>query len=178
MPLKVIERLLREHPDRIEAMIELEDGIVERAMAGSEAETLSAQEAGERYEIPANVLARLEEIGVLGPGDRDGHGQLYGPEDVKIIEALSRFRAGGYAEDLGFTVYDTLRYRRALEPLVREEVSVLLDRLAGEVEVERALAIIAAGVEPLRDLIGAMHTKLLLDEVRRQRQGGRYPSQD
>ena len=38
---------------------------------------------------------------------------------MKIIEAISRFRAGGYEEALGFTVYDTLRYREALGPLVR-----------------------------------------------------------
>ena len=45
----------------------------------------------------------------------------------------------------------------------------LLGRLAGEVEVERAMEIVAAGVEPLRELIGAMHSKLLLAELRRQR---------
>ena len=52
---------------------------------------------------------------------------------MKIIEAIASFRAGGYEEALGFTVYDTLRYREALEPLVQEEVRALLDRLAGEV---------------------------------------------
>ena len=46
---------------------------------------------------------------------------------------------------------------------------MLLDRLAGEVEVERAVQIISSGAEPLRELIGAMHSKLLLAELRRQR---------
>ena len=93
----------------------------------------------------------------------------YDADDVKIIEAISRFRAGGYDEALGFTVYDTLRYQEALAPLVQEEVRVLLDRVAGEVSVDRAVEIIASGAEPLRDLIGAMHSKLLLAELRRQR---------
>jgi hypothetical protein len=65
-------------------------------------------------------------------------------------------------------VYDTLRYREALVPLVEEEVSVLLAKLVGTVEVERAVEIIASGVDPLRDLIGAMHSKLLLVELRKQ----------
>jgi hypothetical protein len=65
-------------------------------------------------------------------------------------------------------VYDTLRYREALAPLVAEEVRVLLERL-GEMEVERAVQIISAGTAPLRELVGAMHSKLLLDELRRQR---------
>jgi hypothetical protein len=70
---------------------------------------------------------------------------------------------------LGFTVYDTLRYRDALGPLVEEEARVLLDRLAGSVEVERAVEIVASGAEPLRELIGAMHSKLLLRALRQQR---------
>jgi hypothetical protein len=43
--------------------------------------------------------------------------------------------------------------------------------LAGEVAVDRAVEIISSGVEPLRDLIGAMHSKLLLAELRRHRAG-------
>jgi hypothetical protein len=37
------------------------------------------------------------------------------------------------------------------------------------VDVERAVAIISSGAEPLRELIGAMHSKLLLAELRGQR---------
>lgn len=169
MPLRLIGELLRENPQRAEAMIELEDRIVERALEGAERGRVSKREVRERYDIPANVLSRLEQLGVLGPAGRGGRGG-YDQDDVKIIEAISRFRAGGYEEELGFTVYDTLRYREALQPLVREEVHSLLSRLAGEVEVERALQIIAAGVEPLRELIGAIHSKLLLEELQRERE--------
>jgi len=165
MPLRVIKGALREHPERVHALIELEDRILERALTSAEQRSrVSAKAVRERYRIPRNVLERLAEIGVLTP-NRSGYDQ----EDVKIIEAIASFRAGGYDEALGFTVYDTLRYREALEPLVQEEVRALLDRLAGEVEVERAMEIVAAGVEPLRELLGAMHSKLLLAELRRQR---------
>jgi hypothetical protein len=34
------------------------------------------------------------------------------------------------------------------------------------------MEIVAAGVEPLRELLGAMHSKLLLAELRRQRAHG------
>ena len=166
MPLRVIRGMMGSEPERARALIELEDRIIERAVEQREGERMSAAEARRRYEIPRNVLDRLAELDVLTPSSRG-----YDADDVKIIEAVSRFRAGGYDEQLGFTVFDTLRYRDALEPLVAEEVRILLDRLAGEVEVERALEIIAAGAEPLRDLIGAMHSKLLLAELSRQRDG-------
>ena len=164
MPLRVIREVMAEDPERAARLIELEDRILERAIEARETGRVSRAKVRETYEIPQNVLARLEELGVLTPGARG-----YDADDVSIIEAISRFRAGGYEEALGFTVYDTLRYRKALEPLVEEEVRVLLDRLAGQVEVDRAVEIIASGAEPLRELIGAMHSKLLLAALRRQR---------
>jgi DNA-binding transcriptional MerR regulator len=165
MPLRMIKVVLEEDPEHVQALVELEDRILERALAGAEeGGRTSGKEVRERYEIPRNVLERLAEIGVLTPTRRG-----YEQDDVKIIEAIASFRAGGYEEALGFTVYDTLRYREALVPLVEEEVRALLDRLAGEVEIERALEIMAAGAEPLRELIGAMHSKLLLAELRKQR---------
>jgi DNA-binding transcriptional MerR regulator len=144
--------------------------IRERAIAAWETGRVSKAKVRETFDVPQNVLTRLEELGVLTP---DGHG--YDADDVAIIEAISRFRAGGYEQAIGFTVYDTLRYREALQPLVEEEVRVLLDRLAGNVEVERAAKIISSGAEPLRELVGAMHSKLLLAELRRQ--GGECASE-
>jgi len=166
MPLRVIKGALAEDPQRVRALIELEDRILERALASAEDQSRTSRRAvQQRYGVPRNVLDRLAAIGVLTPNQRG-----YDRDDVKIIEAIASFRAGGYEEALGFTVYDTLRYRTALEPLVEEEVRALLERLAGEVDVERAMEIVAAGVEPLRELIGAMHSKLLLSALRSQRE--------
>jgi len=164
MPLRVIRGMLEDDPRRVRAMVELEDRILERAAAAQEQARVSRAEVRRSYDVPDNVLRRLEELEILTPNSRG-----YEPDDVAIIAAISRFRAGGYDEQLGFTVYDTLRFREALEPLVAEEVDTLLDRLAGEVEADRALEIIAAGAEPLRDLVGALHSKLLLSALRRAR---------
>ena len=140
LPLRLIKELLADRPERTPR---------------------------DAVELPANVLDRLAELGVLTP-DADG----YDPDDVAVIDAIARFRAGGYDEALGFTVYDTLRYRDALAPLVEREVDVLLERL-GDVEPERAVEIVRAGREPLRELIGAMHSKMLLEELRRVTGAGR-----
>ena len=164
MPLRVIRDVIGDSPERAERLIELEDRIVERAVAAGQTERVSLARVRQTYRMPQNVLDRLEEIGVLTPGSRG-----YDADDVAIIEAISRFRAGGYEESIGFTVYDTIRYRDALEPLVDEEVRVLLDRLAGTVEEDRAVEIISSGAQPLRELIGAMHSKLLLAALQRHR---------
>jgi DNA-binding transcriptional MerR regulator len=163
MPLKVIKAMLDADPERARALVELEDRILERALAG-EATRTSAAELRRRSDVPQEVLDRLAELDVVG---RDTRG--YGPRDVEIVEAIGRFRAGGYDERIGFTVYDTLRYKRVLDELVKEEVQVLMDRLAGELDPDRAAELIAAGAEPLKDLIAALHQKALVAELRRQR---------
>jgi DNA-binding transcriptional MerR regulator len=139
--------------------------VLDRVVAAREGDRVPAADAPERFGVPRNVLDRLAELGVLTPVD-----DAYDADDVAIVEAIARFRAGGYDEALGFTVFDTLRYQSALAPLVQEEVRVLLERLAGEVEPDRAVDIIESGRQPLRELIGAMHSKMLLAELRRQRE--------
>ena len=136
--------------------------LIKGVLADAERPRIPRGEVAQRFDLPANVLDRLEEIGVLTP-EAGG----YDADDVAVIEAIVRFRAGGYEEALGFTVYDTLRYREALAPVVEEEVRVLLERLTGELPPEKAVEIIRAGREPLRELIGAMHSKLLLQALER-----------
>jgi DNA-binding transcriptional MerR regulator len=167
MPLRVIRELLERgdaEPERLQAMLDFEDRILERALAG-ERERVPSDEVRDRYDVPREVLDRLAELGILSP-----NGVGYSPSDVRIIEAITRFRAGGYDERLGFTVYDTLRYKQALEPLVAEEVDVLTQRLAGDLDPNRAIEIVEAGVGPLNDLMAALHTKLLVAELERQRE--------
>jgi len=162
LPLKAIKTVLDEGPDRAKAMLELGDQILDRALAGERSRT-SAAEVRKRYGVPKEVLDRLAEIDVLTPNSRG-----YTPSDVNIIEAISRFRAGGYDEQIGFTVYDTLRYKAALEELVRQEVDVVMERLAGEVPPERVVELLEAGAQPLKDFIAALHTKLMVAELERR----------
>ena len=162
--LRVIKRLQEEKflPLKVIREVLDQERLLDAAVRDRESTRVPRGAVEER--LPAEVLDRLAEIGVLTPTEEG-----YDTEDVRIVDAIARFRAGGYDERLGFTVYETLRYREALEPLVRLEVETLLDRLTGE---ERAADIIAAGAEPLRELIGAMHSKLLLAELNRRRSAG------
>ena len=126
--------------------------VLERALAG-ERVRVPVAEVEQGYEVPREVLAKLQELGVLSP-DEGG----YSPSDVKIIEAMRRFRAGGFEESIGFTVYDTLRYKQAMETLAAEEVKILTDRLAG-MDPDRVLELIEgdlpSGAYRARELVGA-----------------------
>ena len=155
--IKLIKRLQEERYLPLKAIKDVLDA--------RERPRTSAAEVRKRYGVPKEVLDRLAELEVLTPNSRG-----YSPSDVTIIEAISRFRAGGYDEQIGFTVYDTLRYKTALEELVRLEVDVVMERLAGEVPPERVVEMLEAGAQPLKDLIAALHTKLMVAELERRRQ--------
>ncbi len=166
MPLKVIKDLLDEDPERAKSLIELGDRLLEHAREGEE-QRVPAAEVRHRYDIPQDALDRLAELEVLTPTDGG-----YSPTDLRIIAAISRFRAGGYDERIGFTVYDTLRYKKAMGELAKEEVDVLMDRLAGEMDADAAITLIESGAEPLNELMSALRTKQLVAELERRRGDG------
>jgi DNA-binding transcriptional MerR regulator len=165
-PPEFVERiqLIKELQERRFMPLKAIKGLLELE---GEATRISATELKRRYGVPQEVLDRLAELEVITPSSRG-----YGVSDVRIVEAISRFRAGGYDERIGFTVYDTLRYKRAMEELVKEEVEVIMDRLGGELDADRAAQLVEKGAEPLRDLISALHTKALVAELRQQRAAG------
>jgi DNA-binding transcriptional MerR regulator len=172
LPLKVIKEVLEDGqanggPERLRALIELEDRVLERAL-NQDSKGLSEAEVKKRYDLPDEALERLERLEVITPSVRNGR-RRYGPDDLQIIEAVERMRASGYSEALGFTVYDTLIYKRHLEQLVSEEVGVLMERVAGEMDTDEAAALIEQAVEPMRDLIAALRAKLLIAELRARR---------
>ena len=165
MPLRVIGELLGEGADteRLRSLIEAEEQLFALALA-DEHERISESDLAERYGVPIEVVRRLAEVGVLVP-DVDG----YSPSDARIVEAIARFRAGGYDERIGFTVHDAALFVAPLQELAEREVSMLTEKLVGRLESGRAIELFEAGVEPLRALIAAMHSKLLAQEIQRRR---------
>ena len=166
MPLKVIAQVMADDPERAAALIELEDRILERAISAQETDRLTRAEVGARYDVPDPVLDRLAEIGVLTP-------DAAAATTSTTWRSSRRSRASAPAATTRRSASpSTTRCAtgRRSSRSSRRRSRTLLERLAGEVEPERAAEIIASGAEPLRELIGAMHSKLLLAALRRARE--------
>ena len=166
MPLKVIGELLDragDDPERLRALAETEEWVLQRALA-DDGERFELEQLVDRYGVPEEVVKRLSEIGVLGSG-RKG----FSSSDARIVEAVSRFRAGGYDERIGFTVHDAAKFLEPLEDLAAREVEMLSEKVVGRFDPERAIELVEVGIEPLRSLVAAMHAKLLVRELERRR---------
>lgn len=166
MPLRVIGELLESEggdTERVRSRLEAADRGFDAALA-RERERVPAAAVGERLSVPLEALERLGELGVVSPA-ADG----YTASDVRIVEAIARFRAGGYDERVGFTVHDAARFLEPLRALARREVELLSEKVVGPIEPDRAAEMIEAGIDPLADLISAMHSKLVAAELEGRR---------
>jgi DNA-binding transcriptional MerR regulator len=166
MPLRVIKELLDRDdgdPELLRSRIETSERVFELALAG-EQERIPEAELAARSGVPGEVIRALADVGVIGP-EEDG----YSDSDARIVDAVARFRAGGYDERMGFTVHDAARFLEPLGDLAEREVTMLSEKLVGPHEHDRVVELFEAGVGPLRALIAAMHDRVLAREIERSR---------
>jgi len=164
MPLRVIRELLDSANgdlDRLRAFAGSGDQLLERAL-GPDQRT-PEDEVLRRFEIPERALRRLTELGVLTPSEAG-----YSQTDVRIIEAVARFRAAGWNERTGFGARDVARLMKGLEPVIADELELLIERFSA-LGPDRAEDIVEGGAAPFPSLIGALHAKLLTAELERAR---------
>ncbi len=165
MPLKVIRGAIETADGdlgRLASIAEAGKSLIDKALA-SENERTSEQDVLERFQIPKRALQNLTELGVLGPVE-DG----YSAGDLRVIEAIMRFRAKGWNEKTGFGARDVARLMKGLAPVIEDELRLMLERFTA-LDPERAAEILDGGMDPFPDLIGALHARALTVELERQR---------
>lgn len=167
LPLHVIKRILENEPDRVEARLELGDTLLARSNELVKGRGITRKQATDKLGLPDEVLDGFERIGAIEP-IKGKTGVRYNQPDAEFLEAIAQFRESGYGEALGFTVYDALIYMRHLEALARDEVDVISEKLPGKLSADEAADLIERGHGPMRDLLSAMHVKLLVAELRRR----------
>jgi DNA-binding transcriptional MerR regulator len=163
MPLRVIRELLDSANgdlERLRALAEAGDELLAGALAREEERTPEG-EILERFEIPERALRRLAEVGVLTPSEEG-----YSTADVRIIEAIVRFRTAGWNETTGFGARDVARLMEGLRPVIADEINLLVERFSA-LEKDRAMDLVRGGTAPFPGLIGALHAKLLASELDR-----------
>ena len=167
LPLKVIKRILKSEPDQVEARLQMGDTLLARSQQMVSGRGITRKQAIAKLGLPDDVLDGFERIGALDPIESK-NGKRYGQADAEFLSAIAAFREGGYGEALGFTIYDALIYMRHLEALARDEVDVISEKLPGKLSADEAADLIERGHAPMRDLLSAIHVKLLVAELRKR----------
>lgn len=165
MPLRVIRAALESaggDVERLRALAQAGDSLVDLALAPL-GERVPKGELLARYAIPERALERLAEVGVLSP-DEAGFSQA----DARIVAAIAQFRDAGWNETTGFGARDVARLKQGLDAVVTDELELLLERFAA-LDPDRAAALLEGGAAPFPDLIGALHAKVLTEELESRR---------
>jgi DNA-binding transcriptional MerR regulator len=111
-------------------------------------------------------LQRMEAVGAIKVVSRKGR-RWIDHSDVRLIETWARLRDAGFTEDLGFRPEDLRLYVDMVRWLVREEVRLFTSCVTGKVASDRSAAMVEAAIELVSQLIGTLHTTLLLREIAR-----------
>lgn len=127
------------------------------------AERTSEADLLERFDLPARALERLAQVGVLSPNESG-----YSQGDVRIVEAVARFRAEGWNETTGFGARDVARLMEGLGPVVADELALMVERFS-VMDPQQAAELLENGMSPFPDLIAALHAKALADQFERNR---------
>jgi DNA-binding transcriptional MerR regulator len=169
LPLKMIRKLLAEYQ---ELTIEDLDRVlaIRNRLAERHGDLLP-----EIADIPHSALRQLalgddeidalEQAGAVTPRHRDGT-RYYDEVDYRVLTALSAVRSSGFGRELG-TTDDLDIYLGALRRLVEVETRLFLQR-ARDRPIEEIIELIRRGLPAVNEVIGALHHKLLLEELAAQ----------
>ncbi len=166
MPLQVIGELLESEDGdiaRVRSRIEAADRGFDAALADASGWPPTRWGSGSACRWS---FERLGELGVIS-----APAEVFSPSDVQIVEAIARFREGGADETIGFTVYDAQRFIEPLQALARRESSCSRRRSSAACR-PTAVSLIEAGIDPLGDLISAMHSRLVATELEARMSSG------
>ena len=165
MPLRVIRELIGSDPERAARMIELEDRILERAIEARETGRDLAREGARDLRPPAErarparAARRARRRAGAATTTTTSRSSRRSPA---FAPAGTRRRSGSPCTTRSATARRSSRWSR------RRSGCCSTGSPARSTSTARS-QIISSGAEPLRELIGAMHSKLLLAALRRQR---------
>jgi DNA-binding transcriptional MerR regulator len=159
LPLGVIRRLLdvRGPSRETDARVMSEIGLaVQRALAPEE-RALSPEEVTTQLGLPRDVVAELEEEGVVSSASKG----VFPPHDVAILRALSRLARAGLNRAAGFRAKDLAIYEEAMRNLVAAEVGKFLQRAGTAGAGEDVIRLGVAAATCATDLIVALRHKYI-----------------
>jgi DNA-binding transcriptional MerR regulator len=153
LPLKTIRALLDgdtdELPEAQRNLLAEVSSQLPAGFAGAPARDLLVRDALARYDLTADELERMIELGLVGARGTGATRELTG-DAARLLDLWSQFRAAGFTPERGFVVDDVAPFMTAARELVTHEAQLMLARLShlppAEVApmIERVLPIVHA----------------------------------
>ena len=144
LPLKTIRALLDGNTDELpEAQRNLLAEVSSQlpaGFAGTPARDLLVSDALDRYDVTADELEHMIELGLVTAQGTGNHRELTG-DAARLLDLWTQFRSLGFSRERGFVVDDLAPFFAAARDLVAHETQLLLARLSDLPPAETATMI-------------------------------------
>ncbi|MEW5734003.1 MAG: MerR family transcriptional regulator [Thermodesulfobacteriota bacterium] len=107
-------------------------------------------------------LAVMEDMGVVRPV-RKGGAKFFTELDYRIIKAFSDCREAGLTAEIGFPADDLIIFLQAIRDLVKIESRVFMSRVKKIASADLIASLIKKGLPAVENLIGALHSKYMME---------------
>jgi DNA-binding transcriptional MerR regulator len=117
--------------------------------------------AATRERLAPNDIASLEALGLIG-----GAGMI-SSSDLRLLELVAAMRASGFTDEAGFSIESLAVYRDAVERLVADELSRIVEPVLHRHDSETLRDLVHRGL-PLTDrLLSLLHQRAVRGEMQR-----------
>lgn len=106
-------------------------------------------------------LAALVDLGLV----RDGH--TFSGGDLRLLELVASLRAAGFTDDAGFDIESIGLYRDAVERLVTDELSRIVEPVLSRHDAETLRDLVNRGLPLANQLLSLLHHRAVQGEMRR-----------
>jgi DNA-binding transcriptional MerR regulator len=157
MPLSVIKQLFvdKKGVAEIRAFLTSQAVLPASRAKSSTGRASKMKEAG----LSDDEMTTLERIGLVG---RARNGKL-GATDAAIVQAVGLLKEAGLGRDIGFQADDLEMYRKAMEDLIRKEITIFAKRVVGTQKRTDVISMARGGLEGTNALLVALRRKIFLE---------------
>ncbi|MEZ5560225.1 MAG: MerR family transcriptional regulator [Pseudomonadales bacterium] len=115
----------------------------------------------EAHDVDRQDFEDLCRVGAISPEPRNGEHWVEF-RDAAIVRSWAEMRAAGYDRDHGYAPRILARYRDAAEELAAAEVDEFFAAFEGDLNVDDAARIAAAGIQVVNEIFVQLHVKALM----------------
>ena len=128
-----------------------------------ESDPTAAREEVERLaaRLEPGDVDELRQLGLIGSGGPPSRG------DLRLLELVAALRQAGFSEAAGFSVTNVGLYRDAVERLVQEELSRVVEPVLARHDAETLRDLVQRGLPLANQLLALLHERAIQTELRR-----------
>lgn len=169
LPLGVIRKLIEEagdrEPDMVPGLFGFEIMLADQLGAESTRSPVEVEKLAEDSGMPMEEIHAIADEGIITLSQSPGGKVVVSAQDAGIISNWAKVQALGFSSDKGYGVDYLRKYNVLAEALGDLDVTAFYERLADNVDTDKASAMSAAAIPQSLEVFGHLRIKAILRKI-------------